>query len=142
MGTYRKFALGCAASSLVLVAAACSENGMHVPERESIVADQVLHVGVDASYVGGATGEMEMSGVISNGVLELSSERVDAHLARARLVRISGPDEGALRSVDGIAPCRLKPGTYKIVDPLTDRTIALLIVFPNCAEEIVPVVGN
>jgi hypothetical protein len=132
-------------TAVALTLSACHDSvtGSRETAEEALSAT-VLRVVFDGSYSTAGFSGRDISALVTRAGVWPASDGAPSPFAY-RLMKNSGavaaaaPSEGG--AVFDFGPmCVLDAGSYAIVDPGTDKVVGMLIVYPNCSTEIVPVV--
>ncbi len=144
----RSFARTLLTATVALTLSACHDSVTGSRETaETALSATVLRVVFDGSYSTAGSSGRDISAVVTRaGVRPASDGTLSPHAYR--LVKNSGavalaaaapaPEGGAAFEFGPM--CLIEAGSYSIIDPATDRTVGILIVYPNCSTEIVPAV--
>jgi hypothetical protein len=144
----RSFARTLLTAAVALTLSACHDSVTGSRETvETALSATVLRVVFDGSYSTAGYSGRDMSALITRAGVRPGSDGTPSS-PTYRLVKTSGtfamaaaapdPEGGAV--FDFGPMCLLDAGSYAIVDPGTDRMVGMLIVYPDCSTEIVPVV--
>jgi len=145
----RSFARTLLAAAVAFTLSACHESVTASRETAEIpLSAAVLRVVFDGSYSTAEFSGRDISALVTRAGVQPTPDGTSSSFAY-RLVKNSGAfamaaaapalEDGAVSSDFG-PMCVLSAGSYSIIDPGTDKTVGMLIVYPDCSTEIVPVV--
>jgi hypothetical protein len=144
----RSFARTLLTAAVALTLSACHDSVTGSKETaETALSTTVLRVVFDGSYSPAGSSGRDVAALVTQAGVQPAPHGTPSPFVY-RLMKNSGavevaaaalaPEGGAV--LDFGPMCVLDAGSYAIVDPGTDKVVGMLIVYPNCSTEIVPVV--